>query len=793
MEAIGFSELYLFYEQDGEGIREICCKPVAQLAPLLIKISMLCSVPFISPDVAHPLAYGEMLQMGSQGEEVKEIQVHLRDWGFPLNPAKRLSIDGIFNEATRAAVLEFQAYHNLRQDGIVGRATYALLSNPPDYPSNPLKQGDVGGRVREIQTHLRNWGYPLANPTPLLIDGIFGRQTQRAVREFQSSWGLSPTGTVDAKTYAALIHPKLSRDSSSTRTASFSFTPKLNRSPDEFYQEGNELFRRNRWRRALENYKRALWGYQKASNKAGIANALIQIGLVDNFLKPVNLSKNSDSAVYVAQAIQTRKGILKNLKLKDEGNGREFFQEALRIRREIGDRAGEADALIKLAETYQGGILVSHLSYQYGISEAKEPGKTINFYQQAATIYKEVEDRAKQRDTLVELDRFIAKEDQNSTKTAEVSEQAIGIYPANSKERMETFVKLAEDEYISNYCSSPEHMNYCEQALAISRVLGDKTAEQEIFSKIVLASPLQDASKLAKDLYQINADKDATREVLLELVRTSSYDEAEKSIDELRETIIAIYRDSGDEKGAADTLLKFVELNLDRPISLKYAQTKSFLEDALKVYRRLGDKEGEARALYLTGAVAGSCNDSGFCQPEKAMAEFQKSLELYRKIGDRIGEAQVLFEMASNYEQQAEPDYGPKRLYRKPEKANQALKLYQQVATIYKTVPDTFGELVALLSIAEITEGLSGIDSAKQFYHQALILADADESIESEVYCSANVAQWEDFFGSNAYLDLGDQRLQNVAFMPSLQSSYGRRCGLGDGGKLKPRPARRSK
>lgn len=61
------------------------------------------------------------------------------------------------------------------------------------------KQGSSGATVREIQTRLKSWGYYDGS-----VDGIFGSQTERAVRYFQSRNGLTVDGKVGVQTMAAL-------------------------------------------------------------------------------------------------------------------------------------------------------------------------------------------------------------------------------------------------------------------------------------------------------------------------------------------------------------------------------------------------------------------------------------------------------------------------------------------------------------------------------------------------------------------------------------------------------------
>lgn len=62
-----------------------------------------------------------------------------------------------------------------------------------------LRAGMSGTDVMEIQAMLRKLGYD-----PGVIDGIFGLQTQRAVKQFQRDFGLMPDGVIGLNTYRVM-------------------------------------------------------------------------------------------------------------------------------------------------------------------------------------------------------------------------------------------------------------------------------------------------------------------------------------------------------------------------------------------------------------------------------------------------------------------------------------------------------------------------------------------------------------------------------------------------------------
>ncbi len=69
-----------------------------------------------------------VLRQGSRGNEVKEVQRRLKQWGYYSG-----SVDGVFGSATKKAVISFQKKNGLTADGVVGKATYAALGMNASY------------------------------------------------------------------------------------------------------------------------------------------------------------------------------------------------------------------------------------------------------------------------------------------------------------------------------------------------------------------------------------------------------------------------------------------------------------------------------------------------------------------------------------------------------------------------------------------------------------------------------------------------------------------------------------
>ena len=61
------------------------------------------------------------------------------------------------------------------------------------------KRGSSGATVTQIQTRLKSWGYYSGS-----VDGVYGSETERAVKYFQRTNGLSADGQTGDRTLAAL-------------------------------------------------------------------------------------------------------------------------------------------------------------------------------------------------------------------------------------------------------------------------------------------------------------------------------------------------------------------------------------------------------------------------------------------------------------------------------------------------------------------------------------------------------------------------------------------------------------
>lgn len=181
-----------------------------------------------------------VLQRNDEGPGVSQLQRDLQSANLYDGP-----ITGFYGDLTEQAVIQLQIASRLQPDGVFGPLTQSALSRRlrgsttiPDVPrvgtlipiddpidqdsgdlsgrlavgtSNAscasfisssggaglgtLQRGDAGTGVRQLQQRLDDLGY-----NPGIIDGVFGANTEAAVRQFQRDQGIVADGVVGGST-----------------------------------------------------------------------------------------------------------------------------------------------------------------------------------------------------------------------------------------------------------------------------------------------------------------------------------------------------------------------------------------------------------------------------------------------------------------------------------------------------------------------------------------------------------------------------------------------------------------
>ena len=140
-----------------------------------------------------------VFRRGDAGPAVGEIQAALTHLGL-LTAA---TAEPVFDQPTAWAVREFQQNRGLVVDGIVGPETWGALQ------AARLSLGDrllslagklyAGDDVAALQERLAELGFDTGR-----VDGVFGHQTERALKAFQREYGLVSDGVCGPATLRAL-------------------------------------------------------------------------------------------------------------------------------------------------------------------------------------------------------------------------------------------------------------------------------------------------------------------------------------------------------------------------------------------------------------------------------------------------------------------------------------------------------------------------------------------------------------------------------------------------------------
>jgi N-acetylmuramoyl-L-alanine amidase len=142
-----------------------------------------------------------LFRLGDKGAAVRSIRSLLLATG-DLAPSSIETAD-VYDEEVAEAVRAFQQRRGLIVDGVLGPHTHIALDGAhwklgdrilSHIPGHMLQGDDVA----ELQERLLSLGF-----TPDRVDGVFGTNTEQAVRQFQGGVGLAVDGSVGPQTLRA--------------------------------------------------------------------------------------------------------------------------------------------------------------------------------------------------------------------------------------------------------------------------------------------------------------------------------------------------------------------------------------------------------------------------------------------------------------------------------------------------------------------------------------------------------------------------------------------------------------
>lgn len=119
---------------------------IVRVISLIITVTLLLTISFSSAQ--------SLSKIGSQGEEVRQIQLQLKNLGY-FND----KIDGIYGKQTKEAVIKFQMDNNLIADGIAGTKTLEKLNITSNSSPNIFTESEISLLARIISAESRGEPY----------------------------------------------------------------------------------------------------------------------------------------------------------------------------------------------------------------------------------------------------------------------------------------------------------------------------------------------------------------------------------------------------------------------------------------------------------------------------------------------------------------------------------------------------------------------------------------------------------------------------------------------------------
>jgi CHAT domain-containing protein len=146
-----------------------------------------------------------------------------------------------------------------------------------------------------------------------------------------------------------------------------------------------------------------------------------------------------------------------------------------------------------------------------------------------------------------------------------------------------------------------------------------------------------------------------------------------------------------------------------------------YYQRALQIFRDVGDRRGEAAALYSNGFA-----EARIGHMQVATKWYEQALVLYRVLNDRLNEAKTLLAIGGAYGVLADQDL--------------ALSFYQQAAPIWLELNDRYREAITIKNIGVVYDDWGDLQTAKDKYLAALSLFKLQLTTKDLDSCKGKIA-----------------------------------------------------
>jgi serine/threonine protein kinase/tetratricopeptide (TPR) repeat protein len=257
--------------------------------------------------------------------------------------------------------------------------------------------------------------------------------------------------------------------------------------------------------------------------------------------------------------------------------------------------------------------------------------------------------------------------------------------------------------------ASPDNSDVQTALASLYKDSGNLTKAREYYQKLLTANP-----------------KDISATLELGRIALKSGD-PQGSLDPLnRAYTLSIQMDNQEQKAASLHFMAVAYGMLSKP-----EETMRYEEEALAIWRRIGQKRGLALSLNQTANAQASLGKT-----KEALADFQEALQVRRDIGDKRGLGDSLIDLGNFYDDRGDHD--------------QALKMYKEALQLQRDLGNESLQAICLNNIGGAYSSKGQYEDALTYFQQSLQLRekakvpqDIVEAVHNLGETSADMGQYD--------------------------------------------------
>ncbi len=373
------------------------------------------------------------------------------------------------------------------------------------------------------------------------------------------------------------------------------------------------------------------------------------------------------------------------------GDAVDYYQTALVMYREIGDRQGEAITLRSLGQT--------------ALMQARSDD-ALSYLEVALDLCREIGYRLGEANVLRGLGDAAQMKDRSGD-AVDHYQTALMVYQEIGDRLGESNAQLGLGDATGMQARYTDALGYFQAVLTVSREIGDRSGEAHALRGLGQTALMQARHAEAEGYYRAAlavyreiSDRSGEAHTLWGLGQTNLMQARYAEAVCQYQAALVVFRETGDYLGEAQTLLGLGEA---AGMQDRYADALRHCRAALAMFREIGYRRGEAHALR--GLAQAAQMQAHYAD---ALRHYQAALALYREIGDRMSEAHTLGGLGQTALMQAH--------------YIDALRNYQAALDVSMEIGHRLGMALALLGLGEASLMQARYADARPYYEQAFKL-----------------------------------------------------------------------